>query len=109
MTCLRHFACLLCLGLLLPTLACSEADESVVSEVAAEEPAASETAADDMCEDPGQAPMPRVPSTVKVGKRMAAAAQKHEVVVLNTQGYAYDIPYREPAPAPVPAKVAQTE
>jgi hypothetical protein len=46
---------------------------------------------------------------VKVGKRMAASGQRHEVIVLNTGGYSYDMPYRVPAPVPGPAKVPLTE
>ena len=89
MTCKHHFARLLCLGLLLPTLGCSGAAEPVVSEIAAVE----------SCEEPAGNALPRVPSRIGTGKRLVTPASKRNVIALNTSGYGYDVPYKEPAPA----------
>ncbi|MBW2421745.1 MAG: hypothetical protein JRH19_24625 [Deltaproteobacteria bacterium] len=95
MTCKRHFAgSLLCLGLLLPTLGSSRADE----------PVASETAAVNSCDASPSDSLPRVRSRSAPGKRTTTLPARRDVVVLNTRGYGYHVPHREPAEAPVPAK-----
>jgi len=105
MTSERHFACLLCLGLLLAAPTWSGANEPAVSEPALETPTTSKPVAAESCEVPREAASHKL-----TDKRAVRRTPTRDIVVLNTRGYGYHVgnaaPRSAPRPVPAPAKPA---